>query len=170
MARELIDRVAHARRAAGLASVVRATSLIALGLIGACHRDAPAKVEVASAGSGNASGAALAEKAFYRVDRGAQPACNAGATCEAQLVLTALGGFHINKDYPFKFVGDPAAAALEGPATFALDGEKRGTLTIKFRPQTAGTAKLGGTFKLSVCSDDNCEIDTPRLELSVPVS
>jgi hypothetical protein len=137
----------------------------ALALSSACHRDAPAKAEAASA-----TGAALAEKAFYRVDRGAQPACAMGATCEAHLVLTALGGFHINKDYPFKFVGDPAAAALEGPAAFALEGETRGTLTIKFRPQSAGTAKVSGTFKLSVCSDDNCEIETPRLELSVPVS
>lgn len=29
---------------------------------------------------------------------------------------------------------------------------------------------LVGTFKLCVCSDETCEIETPRIELAVPVS
>ena len=33
-----------------------------------------------------------------------------------------------------------------------------------------GPARLVGTFKLSVCNDDTCEIETPRIELAVPVS
>jgi hypothetical protein len=39
------------------------------------------------------------------------------------------------------------------------------------RPAVAapGTVKLAGTFKLSVCNDENCQIETPRLELAVPV-
>ena len=115
-------------------------------------------------------GTPLAGKAFYRVDPGPTTPCATGSTCELRLVLTALGDYHVNKDYPFKFVGDPAAAALDGDGSFALDGEKRGTMTIKFRPAAAGNAKVVGSFKLSVCSDDTCEIESPRLELSVPVS
>jgi hypothetical protein len=141
----------------------------AIALVCACHRDAPAKGEAAAPGTASAP---LAGKPFYRVDRAPQAACASGAICEAALVLTALGNYHVNKDYPFKFIADPAAAALQvdGQGTFAFGDAKRGTMTIKFRPASPGTAKLVGTFKLSVCSDENCEIEAPTLELAVPVS
>jgi hypothetical protein len=116
------------------------------------------------------AGKPLAGKAFYRVDPGPATPCATGSTCEVRLVLTALGDYHVNKEYPFKFVGDPAAAAVDGEGSFAFDGEKRGTMTVKFRPAAAGNAKVVGNFKLSVCSDDTCEIESPKLELSVPVS
>ena len=117
------------------------------------------------------AGAPLASKPFYRLDAGPRTPCASGSTCEAHLVLTALGDYHVNKDYPFKFIGDAApAVTVDGTGTFALDDAKHGTLTIKFRPAAAGTAKLAGQFKLSVCSDDTCEIETPQLELTVPVS
>lgn len=116
------------------------------------------------------AGKPLAGKAFYRIDPGPTTPCASGAICEARVVLTALGDYHVNKDYPFKFVGDPAAVAVDGDGSFALDGAKRGTLTIKFRPATPGSAKVVGSFKLSVCSDDACEIESPRLELTIPVS
>ena len=144
---------------------------VALVMAVACHRDAPPNPEAAPATTPGVAAKALAEKPFYRVDRGAQAACVSGATCEAHVVLTALAGFHVNKDYPFKFVGDPAAAVTpDGPGAFALDGDQHGTLTITFRPAAPGTATLMGTFKLSVCSDNNCEIEAPKLELAVPVS
>jgi hypothetical protein len=140
-----------------------ARELLLIALVVACGRDKPAK-------PGAAAGAPLAGKAFYRVDAGPKTPCASGTTCEARLVLTALGDYHVNKDYPFKFVGDPAPAIpLDGDGTFALDDAKNGTMTIKFRPAAPGTAKLAGTFKLSVCSADTCEIETPKLELAVPV-
>ena len=138
---------------------VLALALAAGGACGGCK-----KAESVPAGQ------PLAGKAFYRVDRGATTPCATGSTCELRLVLTALGDYHVNKDYPFKFVADPAAVPLDGDGGFALDGEKRGTMTIKFRPAAPGNAKVVGSFKLSVCSDDTCEIESPRLELSVPVS
>jgi len=140
---------------------------IAIALLCACRRDAPAAAEAAA---GPAS-APLAAQPFYRVDRAPQAACASGAICETALVLTALGNYHVNKDYPFKFVGDPATAVhVDGPGAFAFGDAKHGTMTIKFRPASPGTAKLVGTFKLSVCSDENCEIEAPKLELLVPVS
>jgi hypothetical protein len=142
-----------------------ARELLLIALVVACGRDQPAEHEAAT------RGAPLAGKAFYRVDAGPTTPCARGATCEARFVLTALGDYHVNKDYPFKFVGDPAPAVpLDGAATFARDDAEHGTLTIKFRPGAPGTAKLAGTFKLSVCSDETCEIETPKLELAVPVS
>lgn len=122
------------------------------------------------AGKAAASGPPLASKPFYRVDPGPPASCSAGATCEVHLVLTALAGYHVNRDYPFKFVGEPPPAApVEGAGAFAVDDATHGTMTVRFRPSAAGTAKVAGTFKLSVCSDDTCEIETPRLELAIAV-
>jgi hypothetical protein len=116
-------------------------------------------------------GAPLAGKAFYRIDAGPLLPCAHGTVCEARLVLMALGAYHVNKDYPFKFVGEPAPATpIDGEGAFAIEDARQGTMTVKFRPGAAGTTKLVGTFKLSVCSDDTCEIETPTIELAVPVS
>jgi hypothetical protein len=133
-------------------------------LVAACGRgDAPGK-------SAAPQGPPLASKPFYRIDPGPKAPCASGSVCEARLVLTALGDYHVNKDYPFKFVADPAAAPVDGDGTFAFDDAQHGTMTVKFRPAAAGTQKLVGTFKLSVCNDNSCEIETPKLELPVPVS
>jgi hypothetical protein len=142
-----------------------ARELIALALFVACNRDQPGKPRAAP------EPPPLASKAFYRIDPGPRTACTSGALCETRLVLTALGDYHVNKDYPFKFVGDPAPAPpIDGEGTFALDDAKNGTMTVKFRPSAPGSAKLVGTFKLSVCSADTCEIETPKIVLPVPVS
>ena len=112
----------------------------------------------------------LASKAFYRVDAKPLAPCSAGATCEAQLVLTALGDYHVNGDYPTKFVADATASAdvtVDSQGTFTLDGAKRGTLTVRFKPAKPGPAQLVGTIKLSVCNDDNCEIEAPKITLDV---
>lgn len=114
--------------------------------------------------------APLASKAFYRVDAAPLATCAANAVCEAKLELRALGAYHVNKDYPFKFEASPAVS-LDGAAAFTLDDAKRGTLTIRFRaPASAGTANVAGVFKLSVCSDDTCEIEKPEIALTVPVT
>ena len=135
-------------------------ALVAASGCARCSRSAPAE----------AAGKPLASKAFYRLDAGPQTPCARGATCEARLVLTALGDYHVNKDYPFKFVGDPGALPIDGPGTFAIDDAKHLTMTLQFRPTATGTAKVTGQLKLSVCSDDTCEIETPTLELAIPVS
>jgi hypothetical protein len=137
--------------------MVRSLVLV-LGLA-ACSRDPAAS-----------SAAPLAGKPFYRIDAGAQKPCASGTACEVQLVLTALAGYHVNQDYPFKFLGAPGAPPVDGTGTFGFDGAKRGTMTVVFRPAKPGTAKLVGTFKLSVCSDETCEIESPTLELAVPVT
>ena len=146
-----------------------ARELLLIALVAACSRDRPAPSDQATQPASSAP--PLASKAFYRVDAGPEVACASGATCEARVVLTALGDYHINQDYPFKFVGAPAPAlALDGDAAFALTDAKHGTLTVRFTPTAAGAQTLAGVFKLSVCSDDTCEIETPTLELTVPVS
>jgi len=114
--------------------------------------------------------APLASKASYRIDAGAAAPCTAGATCTQKLVLTALAGYHVNEQYPFRFVADPSpAVALTAPATFTRDDASHGTMTLGFLPAAPGTARLAGTFKLSVCSDETCEIEKPQLAIAVAV-
>jgi hypothetical protein len=140
-----------------------ALALIALTM--ACSRERSSKAVAVP------EGAPLASKPFYRIDPGPRTACASGAVCEARLALTALGDYHVNKDYPFKFVGDPAPAVpLDGQGTFALDDDKNGMMTVKFQPTAPGTVKIAGTFKLSVCSGDVCEIEAPKLALDVTVN
>lgn len=144
-----------------------ARELLLIGcLVAACGRDEPARPAAPARTSPAAP--ALAAQPFYRIDAGAAPPCASGTTCEARLVLTALGGYHVNQEYPFKLIADPASP-LEGEARFAIDDATHGTMTLRFRPQAAGTTRLAGTFKLSVCSDENCEIESPHIELAVPV-
>ncbi len=150
----------------------------------ACGRDQPsatapsASAPLASAPSASAPPASapapgpppLASKAFYRLDAAPLAPCAPGATCEVKLVLTALGDYHINKEYPFKFIGEPPPALpLDGEPSFAHDSDQRATLTLRVKPTAAGPTTLAGVFKLSVCSDDTCEIEKPKIELAVAV-
>jgi hypothetical protein len=150
--------------------MARELTAIALGVLCAAAACSGHGCRKAGDGKSGEAGKPLASKPFYRIDAGPPAACAPGATCEARLVLTALGGYHVNQDYPFKFVGEPAPAVpVDGEGAFGIDDARHLTMTVKFRPAAAGTVALIGTFKLSVCSDDTCEIETPRIELAVPV-
>src|SRR5512139_3040666 len=104
---------------------------LAAALLAACKREAPSPAAQAIA-----KGAApLAEKAFYRVDAKPLAPCAVNTTCKAQLVLTALGAYHVNDDYPTKFVADAASGVrIDGEGTFKIGGAKHGTMTVRFTP------------------------------------
>jgi hypothetical protein len=113
----------------------------------------------------------LVQQEVFRVDLAPLPACKTGETCEAQLVLHALAGFKVNADYPTKFVGDETSTvAVEGTGAFSVEDKTRGVLTVRFRPSAAGTARVSGAFKLSVCTDDVCKIEAPQVAFEIPVS
>lgn len=143
-------------------TIVAAAAVLGAALViaAACKRAASSDQAAPS------SSPPLASKAFYRLDAGPAPSCTANTTCEAQVVLTALGAYHVNKDYPTKFL---AASPLDGVPIFALTDATHGTMTVRFKPATAGTTTLAGTFKLSVCSDDTCEIEQPQISLPIAV-
>lgn len=83
--------------------------------------------------------------------------------------MTALGAYKVNKDYPTKFVPvADDALALEAPAAFEVVEAKRGVMTLALQRAPEQPATLRGTFKLSVCTDDNCEIEAPAI--AIPVS
>jgi RNA 3'-terminal phosphate cyclase len=52
---------------------------------------------------------------------------------------------------------------------FVEEGEKSGTMTVRFKPTAAGEAKVAGTYKMSVCSADQCQIEIQPIALAVPV-
>jgi len=144
--------------------------LLLLALVAACGcgRDKakpPPKVQDRAPGAN-----ALVEKPLYRIEPGQRTPCTPGALCEARLAFSALGDYHINERYPFKFNADAIAGiTVDGAGTFAREDAKHGTMTIMFRAARRGPAKLSGTFKLSVCTEENCEIDEPKLAFDVAV-
>jgi len=111
-------------------------------------------------------------------------ACSANAECRIDLRLEAVGDFHVNKEYPYKFrmaaapsgvtyLGkDPGGADLFSKAAgdFALDAnnEKVGIMTLRFKSSNRGTVNIAGVFKLSVCSAQNCMLE--QANVSVPVT
>jgi len=83
--------------------------------------------------------------------------------------LNAASEYHINKDYPYRFVPADAASIGFVAADQKQDGEKTATMTVRFKPAAAGDTKVEGTYKMSVCSAEQCQIEQPKISLSVPV-
>ena len=159
--------------------MARELLLIAIAAI-AAGAAACSKAEKSSEGAAAAGGSApsaaapteppLASKDFYRIDAAPIAACKAGAACQVELRLTAMGDYKVNKDYPFKFIADEKpGVSVHGNGSFAHQGKQSGALTVKFHADAAGTAQLTGTFKLSVCTEATCEIEEPKIALAIPV-
>lgn len=156
----------------GLAAAATAAAAVALAGCKRAPEREPAPAPAPAPGSSGAAAvpAPLAGNAFYRIDAGPRTPCTAGAPCEARLVLSALGAYKVNRDYPFKFVAEPApGVAVDGTGAMSFDDAKTGTLTIRFRAAPGGPARVTGTFKLSVCTDEECQIEEPKIVLELPV-
>lgn len=108
------------------------------------------------------------------------PGCKVDTDCAMTIKLVAAGDYHVNKEYPYKFVATAAPGVTylgKGDATtfskaagdFAEQGEKVATMTVRFKPTSAGEAKVAGTFKMSVCSAEQCQIESQAVDLAVPV-
>jgi hypothetical protein len=96
------------------------------------------------------------------------------------LRLAPSGEYHVNKEYPYKFLAGAAPGVQflgNGDANtfsraagdFREEGEKSATMTVRFKPTAAGEARVSGTYKMSVCSAENCQIETQAVTLAVPV-
>jgi hypothetical protein len=106
--------------------------------------------------------------------------CTAGSPCGMTLKLVATGEFHINDEYPYKFrADDTTGVAFLGTDTGGANvfskaagdwqkaEEKTGSITVKFTSAERGTKTVGGIFKLSVCSAQNCLLEQRQLTASV---
>ncbi len=108
--------------------------------------------------------------------------CVAGSPCSLTLRLAATSGYHINDQYPYKYTATNVAAIdfkgtdpqgknvfTKDAGDFAKQGPTVGVMTVKFTPKEKGNVTIDGTFKLSVCSDANCEIDSASPSVTVAV-
>jgi len=118
----------------------------------------------------------------FKLDAAPQGECKAGATCTVVLRLETAGSFHINQEYPYKFKG-AEGAGIEFQGTdaagknvfskvagdFKVDGEKVATLVVKFKPSVKGNVTVSGTYKLSVCSEKECQLESQDIQATVAV-
>ena len=106
----------------------------------------------------------------------------AGAPCSVTLKLAATSGYHINDQYPYKYTAtnvpavdfqgtDPQGKNVfsKSAGDFVTQTPTVGVMTVKFTPKAKGDIKIDGTFKLSVCSDANCRIDSASPSVTVAV-
>ena len=108
------------------------------------------------------------------------PGCRVEQPCTMTLRLAAAGEYHVNKEYPYKFLAAAAPGVQflgNGDANtfsraagdFREDGEKAATMTVRFKPTSAGEARVSGTYKMSVCSAENCQVEAQAVTLVVSV-
>ncbi len=152
-------------------------------LLGACLLAAGASSAATNAQAPSAPVVAgqLAKGNNYTIDSNAVGACKAGAECKIELKLTAGDGFHVNNEYPYKFKANDVAGIeytgtdasgknvfSKAAGDFRADASnvKLGYLTVHFKMAKAGKANITGTFKMSVCSAANCQLET--VELTIP--
>jgi hypothetical protein len=131
--------------------------------------------------TGDCSGHAACTANFF-IDVIVPSGCAAQATCTIALKLVATGDYHVNDEYPYRFKADEVSAVRfegadgAGKNVFSkLAGDwqksdaKSGVMSVKFTPLEKGTVAIAGTFKLSVCSPENCLLEQRKVSASVVV-
>jgi hypothetical protein len=169
----------------GLFAAAGATVLaIATG----CSKDSSASTRestppapaVASVGGSTVAAGSHVDGKNFKLDVSAD-ACQAKAECKLSVILEATGDFHINKEYPYKLKADGLGVAFKGTdaagpnvfsksaGDFKIDAEKKATMTVKYVADKPGNVTINGTYKMSVCSKDSCQLETQELSAVVAV-
>ena len=143
--------------------------LIAVVILAACGGGQAPAAETHAASEANTAAPEAGTEPF-RVEVAPPASCVAGSACEARIELTALGAYKVNEEYPFRFVADADLAVPVDGGSFELTGAKTGTMTVRLRPAAAGSERVTGVFKLSVCTPDKCEIEEPKIAFDLQVS
>jgi hypothetical protein len=110
----------------------------------------------------------------------ASPGCRTNEDCALTITLSVAGDYHVNKEYPYKFTATPAPAVTylgktdantfsKAAGDFVEQGEKSAIMTVRFRPTAPGDVRVAGTYKMSVCSAEQCQIEQQQVSLAVPV-
>lgn len=96
-----------------------------------------------------------------------------GQSGSVEIVLDAKQPFHINKDYPYSFALKPSEGMSFPSMKVRKDAvalqEKQAVMKVGFTPEAAGERTISGTFKFSVCTEEQCLIKKHDLELAVNV-
>lgn len=158
-------------------------SLLVLGAFAAaavaCGKDSEASTSRGPAPARVAAGPHV-DGAHYTIDAAPVTDCQAGTSCAVTVKLAVNGEYHVNAQYPYKFTATQApnvtylGTGAAGPnvftkaaGDFVIGDEKTATMTIKFKVAQKGPATVGGTFKLSVCSAQNCLLEQPDVSVNV---
>jgi hypothetical protein len=148
----------------------------------ACSKDSAAATAAASAPPVPVSGGAHIEGNHFVIDAAPAADCAAGASCAVAVKLVAQADYHVNQQYPYKFIasqtsgitflGSDAAnpnVFTKTAGDFTIGDEKTATMIVKFKPGQKGAVTIGGTFKLSVCSTQNCQLEQQDVAVNVTV-
>ena len=145
------------------ASASAATAATTTPSASAASAAAPSAPEVKGAESKGASFSAhLSGAGTYK----------AGQPGAVTAVVSALGGYQVNQQYPYKFkLGAPPAGVSypEPVARNVARTEKRATIPIAFVPSQPGTVTIAGECSQSVCDEANCVVEKVPLSVTVKV-
>jgi hypothetical protein len=90
-----------------------------------------------------------------------------------EVVLIPKNGFKCNENYPYKIKLNDAAGVSFPQPVVRKEGmsvsPQRGVMRVPFVPSAAGDARIAGKFSFSVCTSDQCLIDSRDLAITVKV-
>jgi hypothetical protein len=96
----------------------------------------------------------------------------AGQPATVTAIVSPMGEYKINQEYPFKMTLDGPPSGISFPEKVVRNvsrTEKRASISIPFTAEKAGTATISGTCSLSVCTKDACVIEKVPLAVSVKI-
>jgi hypothetical protein len=82
--------------------------------------------------------------------------CDVRTVCGVQLIIHALGAYHVDAEYPTKFV----STNVTEPTELGLIDEETGVLLVEI---PARLPSVIGTLELGVCTREVCEIKSVPL-------
>jgi hypothetical protein len=155
-------------------------SAVALALV-ACSKDSAAST-AASTQPAQVRGGPHIDGNHFTIDATPTADCVAGSNCAIAIKLVAQAEYHVNQQYPYKFTASQAPGVTflgsdsAGPnvftktaGDFAIGDEKTATMIVKFKAGQKGAVSIGGTFKLSVCSAQNCQLEQQDVATNVTI-
>ena len=153
-----------------------------LAIATGCARDSEASPAHETARTANVAAGSHVDGKNFKLDMAPAGDCKAGTACQVTVKLEALGEYHINKDYPYKltlnaapnvvFLGrDPAGVLTfsKSAGDFQIIEEHVATMTARLKPSAKGTTSLTGIYKMSVCSESNCQLEQAKIFLDLLV-
>lgn len=104
----------------------------------------------------------------------ASPKQKVGQPGSVQVVLVPKNGFKCNDAYPYKLkLNDPPAGVSYPNAIVRKENmsvsPKQSVMNVPFTPTAAGDARISGKFFFSVCTADQCLIDSRDVAVNVKI-
>jgi hypothetical protein len=157
--------------------------LCAVGLVDmACSKDSAAATAVVAPQPVQVTGGPHVDGNHFTLDAAPAADCAAGANCAVTIKLVAQAEYHVNQQYPYKFTASQAPGVTflgsdsanpnvftKTNGDFTIGDEKTATMVVKFKAAQKGPVSISGTFKLSVCSVQNCQLEQQDVAVNVTV-